>query len=133
MPLPVTTRRYARNHVWAELDGDLAVIGLSARAIEGLGELSSFAFRVQPGDELAPGQCFAVLESAKAEVELFTPLGGSVDRVHTALELRPDLIADDCYGEGWMLALRPGDPSEHAGLLDAIAYSELLKTSAHRD
>lgn len=133
MPPMVPTRRYARNHVWAELDGELAVIGLSARAIDGLGELSSFTFRVQPGDELAPGQCFAVLESAKAEVELFTPLGGAVDRVHASLEVRPELISDDCYGEGWMLALRPGDPGEHAALLDAVAYSELLKTAAHRD
>jgi glycine cleavage system H protein len=126
----VSTRRYARNHVWAELDGDSVLVGLSARALDQIGEITEFSLRVQPGDELAPGQCFAVLESAKAEVELFTPLSGAVVRVHEGLDLSPSLITEDCYGEGWMIAVRPPDLSEYSALLDAEAYSELLKTAA---
>jgi len=126
----VPSRRYARNHVWAELDGDSVVVGLSARALDQLGEVTDFALRVQPGDELAPGQCFAVLESAKAEIELFTPLSGAVVRVHEGLDLTPATISEDCYGEGWMIAVQPLDLSEFAALLDAEAYSELLKTAA---
>ena len=126
-------RRYARNHVWARLDGDAVLIGLSARALEQLGEITGFSLRARPGDELAGGQCFAALESDKAEVELFTPVGGAVVRVHEALELRPEVIGDDCYGDGWMLELRPGDLGEWNSLLDPVAYSELLKTATHRD
>lgn len=130
--LSASPRRYSRHHVWAEPDGDLLVLGLSARALEGLGEISSFSFRVRPGDELEAGACFGALESAKAEVELFTPIGGTVTRVHETLEVCPDPIEGDCYGEGWMLALRPHDPAELAALLDAEAYSELLKTGSLR-
>jgi glycine cleavage system H protein len=125
----VSTRRYARNHVWAELDGDCVVVGLSTRALEQLGEITDFALRIQPGAELGPGECFAVLESTKAEVELFTPVSGAVVRVHEGLDLHPERINDDCYGEGWMIALRPPDLTEFGALLDAVAYSELLKTS----
>jgi glycine cleavage system H protein len=126
----VSTRRYARNHVWAELDGDCILVGLSARALEQLGEITDFSLRVQPGSELGPGQCFAVLESAKAEIELYTPLSGSVERVHEDLDLHPEQITDDCYGAGWMIALKPPDLVEFGALLDAVAYSELLKTSS---
>ena len=122
------TRRYARNHVWANLDGERVVIGLSTRAVDQLGEISEFALRVAPGDELAQGQCFAVLESAKAEVELFTPISGLVVSVHEGLDLSPGTINDDCYGEGWMIAVTPPDLGEYSALLDAEAYSELLKT-----
>lgn len=125
-------RRYARNHIWAELDGERVLVGLSARAVEQLGEVTAFALRVQPGEELASGQCFAALESAKAEVELFSPLSGAIDSVHESLELHPELLADDCYGEGWMIALRPHDLAEFTALLDAESYSELLKTASHR-
>lgn len=124
-------RRYARNHVWARLDGEQIVIGLSARAVEQLGAITGFTLRARPGDELSGGECFAALESDKAEVELFTPVGGEVVRVHESLELRPDEIGDDCYGDGWMLAVRPADLTEWSALLDPVAYSELLKTSTH--
>lgn len=125
-------RRYARNHIWAELDGERVIVGLSARAVEQLGEVTAFALRVQPGEELAAGQCFASLESAKAEVELFSPLSGAIDSVHESLAVHPELLAEDCYGEGWMIALRPADPAEFTALLDAESYSELLKTASHR-
>ncbi|HEY8379501.1 MAG TPA: glycine cleavage system protein H [Nannocystis sp.] len=127
----MTRRRYARNHVWAELDGDSnIVVGLSARAIEQLGRITDFSLRVQPGAELGPGECFAVVESDKAEVELFTPVSGAVVRVNSELDFQPERISDDCYGEGWMIALRPPDLSEYDALLDALAYSELLKTAS---
>ena len=125
-------RRYARNHIWAELDGERVLVGLSARAIEQLGEMTSFALRVQPGEELQSGQCFATLESAKAEVELFSPLSGLIESVHESLEVHPELLADDCYGEGWMIAVRNFDLAEFTALLDAESYSELLKTASHR-
>lgn len=124
------SRRYARNHVWAKLDGERLLIGLSARAIEQLGEITGFTLRARPGEALAVGQCFAALESDKAEVELFTPVGGDVVHVHEGLELHPELIGEDPYGDGWMLELRPADLAEWSALLDAEAYSELLKTAS---
>lgn len=125
-------RRYTRDHAWIEPDGELWVVGLTARAIEQLGELSAVHLRVAPDEALAHGQCFAAVESVKAEVELHAPLSGAVVRVNHELELHPERLSDDCYGEGWMIALRPSDAAELATLLDAEAYSELLKTAAHR-
>ena len=119
--------------MWARLEGEQLVIGLTARALEQVGEIAGFTLRARPGDELRGGQCFGALEGDRAEVELFTPVGGVVERVHEALELNPDAIGDDCYGHGWMLAVRPGDLAEWSALLDPVAYSELLKTSTHRD
>ena len=48
--------------------------------------------------------------------------------VHEALAHAPGRLHDDCYHDGWLLHLEAGDAGEFSGLLDAAAYSELLKT-----
>ena len=61
---------------------------------------------------------FAVVERA---------LGVLVE--HDALGSRPELVNEDCYGEGWMLVVRAaGDAT--AGLLDAAAYAKYVAERA---
>ncbi len=127
MPLE---RRYSRDHCWAERrDGSLWV-GLTAHAIERLGQLRHLQLSAQPGQVLPAGGVFGNLESDKTVIELYTPVGGRVLAVHEALLRAPEQLQEDCYLEGWLLRLEPGESAEFSGLLDASAYSLLLKTRA---
>jgi glycine cleavage system H protein len=66
-------------------------------------------------------------------VDLYTPVGGRVLAVHEALAHAPERLHDDCYHDGWLLRLEANDSGERgefSQLLDAAAYSELLKTRA---
>ena len=63
-------------------------------------------------------------------IDLYSPIGGRVLAINEALVRAPELLQDDCYLEGWLLRLEPADPGEFLGLLDATAYSLLLKTRA---
>jgi glycine cleavage system H protein len=127
-------RRYSRDHTWAERRDGALLVGLTAYAIDRLGTLVHLTLSVTPDQRLAPGEIIGNVESDKAVVDLFTPVGGRVLAVHEDLAHDPARLHDDCYGEGWLLRLAepdPGDSLAHrddfAGLLDASQYNELLK------
>lgn len=127
MPLE---RRYSRDHSWAERRDGALWVGLTAHAIERLGRLSQLQISAQPGQVLPADAVFGNLESDKTVIELYTPVGGRVLAVNEALLRAPGRLQEDCYLEGWLLQLEPGESAEFSGLLDASAYSLLLKTRA---
>lgn len=123
-------RRYSRDHCWAaRRDGSLWV-GLTAHAIERLGRLTQLQLTARPDQALQAGDGFGALESDKTVIELYSPVGGRVLAIHEALLRAPERLQEDCYGEGWLLQLEPGEPGEFAALLDASAYSLLLTARA---
>lgn len=124
-------RRYSRDHTWVERRDGHLWIGLTAYAVDRLGALKHLQLAVAVEQQLTGGQAFGSIESDKAVVDLYTPVGGRVLAVHEALAHAPGRLHDDCYHDGWLLQLEPaGELGEFSGLLDAAAYSELLKTRA---
>ncbi len=78
-----------------------------------------------PGTDVLSGEPIGLVESSSAVCDVLSPLSGIVVEVNPALESFPDRITSDPYGDGWLLDLRPSDPSEVASLLDADAYSRI--------
>jgi glycine cleavage system H protein len=123
-------RRYSRDHSWAERRDGALWVGLTAHAIERLGRLTTLQLSAAPGQELPVGGLFGSLESDKTVIELYTPVGGRVLAINEALVRAPERLQEDSYLEGWLLQLEPGEAGEFSGLIDASAYSLLLKTRA---
>lgn len=128
-------RRYSRDHTWAERRDGALLVGLTAYAIDRLGTLVHLTLDVTPDQVLAPGEIIGNIESDKAVVDLFTPVGGRVLAVHEDLVHAPARLHEDCYSEGWLLRLSESDAPESspteprddfAGLLDATQYHEFL-------
>jgi glycine cleavage system H protein len=126
-----TDRQYTKDHEWAIEEGDLVVIGITAYALDQLGDITLVNIDVKPGDTILAGKAFGTIESVKTLSDLFAPVSGKVARVNVHLETRPELVNEDCYGKAWMIAISPSDKGELRALLDHTAYSELLKTAAH--
>ena len=118
--------RYSRSHEWAKVDGDKVRVGISDYAQSQLGDIV-FVELPGVGDRFEKGQEFGTVESVKAVAEVYLPVGGEVAAVNEALADAPELVNKDPYGQGWMLELIPGDPSEADALLDRGAYLENLK------
>ena len=118
--------RYSRSHEWARVDGDKVRVGISDYAQSQLGDIV-FVELPGVGDRFEKGQEFGTVESVKAVAEVYVPVGGEVAAVNEALADAPELVNKDPYGQGWMLELVPGDPSEADALLDRGAYLENLK------
>ena len=113
--------RYLDSHEYVRLEGEIATIGVSAFAIDQLGDIV-FLELPEVGDELQIGESFGTIESVKAVEDLYPPVSGTViERNEPALET-PESIAEDPYGEGWLLKVRVDNPDDE--LEETISATE---------
>lgn len=115
-------RRYADSHETVRLEGDLVRLGLSAFAVDQLGDIV-FVELPDVGAQVRQGQSFGTVESVKAVEELVAPISGVVAARNEAVLASPEELQNDPYGEGWLLLLKPADPGQLEGLLDAASYA----------
>lgn len=123
-------RRYTKDHEWARREGDKLRVGITAYAVEQLGDVTLVDLP-QPATKLRAGAHFGDIESVKAVSELFAPVSGEVLEINKELERNPERVNESPYEQGWMVLLKPDSPSEFDALLDASAYAEFLASLAH--
>ena len=113
--------RYSAEDEWTRQDEDRFVIGVTDYAQEQLGDIV-FVELPELGAQLTRGEPFGVIESVKAVADLYAPVSGEVIALNDGLDGSPEAANEDCYGEGWIIAIRPEREDELAELLDAAAY-----------
>ena len=120
--------KYTKEHEWARVQGNTAVIGVTAHAQEALGDVV-YVELPKVGATITAGKQFGVIESTKAVSELYAPVTGKVVKVNDALSNKPDTVNSDPYGAGWIVEVELSDTNQVAGLLSADAYADLLKNA----
>jgi len=124
------TAKYSKSHEWVILDGEEAVIGISDFAVKQLTDL--VYIELPPvGKSFSAGEEFGVVESVKAASDLYAPIGGEVTAANTDLEEDLAVLSDDPFGKGWMIKLKPADPSEIEALMDRAAYEAHCQSESH--
>lgn len=118
--------KYAKSHEWIRVEGKYAYVGLTAFAVSELGDISFVDIDCE-GDEIGQEEMFGAVEAVKTVSDVFMPVGGKILEVNPAVLDNPELLNNDCYGEGWLLKIEMSDPSELDVLLDADAYKEIAK------
>jgi glycine cleavage system H protein len=113
--------RYANSHEYARADADLVRVGISAYAVDQLGDIV-FVDLPGPGTEIKQGTAFGTVESVKAVEDLVAPITGVVHSRNDAVLDTPEQLQNDPYGAGWLLLVRPADPAQLEGLMDADSY-----------
>ncbi len=112
--------KYLDSHEYVRLDGEIGTIGLSAFAIDQLGDIV-FLELPDIGEALESGETFGTIESVKAVEDLYSPISGTViDRNEILIET-PEAIAEDPYGESWLLKVRLENPDE---ILDEVLSAD---------
>jgi glycine cleavage system H protein len=117
--------RYHREHDWARIDGDEAVLGITWFAQDALGELVHY----EPPDEgstVTKDSSYGEVESVKAVSDVIAPLSGEVIEVNQSVVDAPETVNEDPYGQGWLIRIRLTDASEADSLLDADAYRGII-------
>jgi len=122
--------KYTKDHEWAKVDGNVVTVGITAFAVEQLGDVTLVDLPAV-GKTLEAGKAFGVVESVKSVSDLFAPLSGKVVAVNGALADHPELVNEEPYGKGWMVKIEVADASALASLLDAAAYSKHVEASSH--
>ena len=118
---------YTEQHEWIKVDGEIAVVGISDHAQMHLGEIT-YVELPETGMTVDGGGELAVVESSKAASDVYSPVSGEVTEINDELESAPELINDDCYGQGWICKMKISDPTELEKLIDSSAYEAFLDT-----
>ena len=101
--------------------GDPVEIGITDYA---QGELGDIVYIELPkvGTKFGKHDVFGTIEAVKAVSELFSPIAGEVVAINDRLDKEPALVNTDPYGEGWMIKIKPSDPSAVDALMKPDAY-----------
>lgn len=118
--------KYLDSHEYVRLDGEIATIGLSAFAIDQLGDIVHLELP-EVGDALEKEESFGSIESVKAVEDLYPPVAGTVIERNEELLGEPENIGDDPYGEGWLVKVRIDSNEDLEGLLSASEYRAQLE------
>ena len=114
--------RFADSHEYAHLDGELIRVGISAFAVDQLGDIV-FVDLPDVGASLDKGTSFGSVESVKAVEDMYAPIAGEVVERNEAVLASPEELQNDPHGAGWLLVVRPSDPAQLESLLDSATYS----------
>ena len=116
--------KYAKSHEWVRVSGEIATVGISDHAQH---ELTDVVFVELPpvGRVLKSGEGAAVVESVKTASDVYSPVGGEVVEVNSAVVDNPALVNTAPYAEGWFFKVRLNSPGELNQLLSAAEYGAL--------
>jgi glycine cleavage system H protein len=120
--------KYHKEHDWARIEGDEAVLGITWFAQDALGELVHYE-PPNEGDTISRDAAYGEVESVKAVSDVVAPLSGEVLEVNAKVVDEPETVNEDPYGDGWLIRIRLGDPSEADALLDVAAYKQVVAES----
>jgi len=116
---------YTEDHEWLQVDDGTAIVGITDFAQSELGDI--VFVEIEPeGTELGQGEVFGTVEAVKTVSELYMPVSGTITAFNDELELEPELVNDDPYGDGWMVEMELADEGELEDLMDASAYDEYI-------
>ena len=122
--------RYTKSHEWVRRLDDDMMVGITAHAQE---ELRDVVYVELPpvGKAVKQAEAVAVVESVKAAFDIYAPISGTITKHNTALQKSPQIVNQDCYGQGWFFAIKPSNQAEWNALLTATVYAQLIQAEAH--
>lgn len=122
--------RYTKTHEWLKIDGDVATVGITAHAVELLGDLV-FLDLPEPDATVTREERFAEIESTKAVEDIYSPVTGEVVEVNSAISDELENLKDSPYESGWMIKIRMSNPDETTGLMTANDYQAHVDAEEH--
>ena len=121
------TKYYSKSHEWVKVEGDEAVVGISAYAAKELGDITYVELPKVSSDVIV-GDSIGVVESVKAASDVYSPLSGTVNAVNKNLEDDPGLVSSSPEDKGWMYKLENIDSDELEDLMSEEEYAKYLKS-----
>jgi glycine cleavage system H protein len=124
---------YSDAGIWITVQGSGARLGLTDFAQQVNGDIA-FANVRPAGTRLAAGDEFASIETVKVNLGIPAPVRGNIVGVNESLADAPELINQDPYGSGWLADVDLVNwDTDKAGLMDARAYLEFVRTQAESE
>jgi glycine cleavage system H protein len=121
-----TSFKYTKDHEWIDAQGATATIGVTAYAVEQLGDIVHIDLP-EVGKTYKAGDSFGTIESTKTVSDLYMPVAGKVTAVNGAVKGSPESLQTDSYKNGWLVKIELSNPADATKLMDAAAYESFIK------
>jgi glycine cleavage system H protein len=123
-----TELRYTKDHEWVRVEGSRARVGITDYAQDALGDVV-YVDLPEIGAEVTADNAFGEVESTKSVSDVFSPVSGTIVERNPLVDEHPELVNEQPYGDGWLIAIDLSDPSQLDALMDSVAYSSLVEGS----
>ncbi len=117
--------RYTKEHEWARPENGRVRVGITDYAQDALGDVV-YVDLPEVGATVTAEQPLGEVESTKSVSDIFSPVSGTIAERNPLLEERPELVNQQPYGDGWLVAIDVPNPSQLEDLLDAQAYRSFV-------
>jgi glycine cleavage system H protein len=117
--------KYSKEHEWVAVEDTVATVGITDHAQEQLGEIVYIELPAV-GEKVSKDDPFGVIESVKAVSDIYAPVSGTVIEINEDLPESPEVVNEDCYGDGWLIKVRISDTADFDDLMEASEYEEMV-------
>ena len=118
---------FTEDHVWVEIRGDEATVGISQHAADELGDIDYIELPLEDEDIIV-GDDIGLLESTVDSMAIYAPLSGTILAVNEELENEPSLISEFPEDKGWICKINNIDDSELDDMMNEVSYKKYLRT-----
>ena len=122
---------FTEDHVWVEIRGDEATVGISQHAADELGDIDYIELPLEDEDIIV-GDDIGLLESTVDSMAIYAPLSGTILTVNEELENEPSLISEFPEDKGWICKINNIDDSELDDMMNEVSYKKYLRTMNKR-
>jgi glycine cleavage system H protein len=126
--------KYSETHEWIKYNEKKkeATIGITDYAVKQLSDLVHLELP-KVGDTLEQGAPFGEIESVKTVADLVSPLSGKVLEVNKEVAADLDILKEEPFEDGWLIKIKPSDPSELESLMTKKEYEEFLESAEEEE
>ena len=118
--------RYIDSHEYISVEDDVATIGITAFAVDQLGDIV-FVDLPDEGDSVEKGDTCGSVESVKAVEDLYAPVSGTVVAINEAMVDSPEDIADDPYGDAWLMKIQMSNLDDLDDTMSSDDYKAMVE------
>lgn len=117
--------RYTKEHEWVEeIAPNRFRIGITDYAQSALGDIVYIQLPKAASVVTANSVCGEV-ESTKSVSEIYAPISGTIVVINEKLDINPEVINSDPYGQGWIAEIEIAGTALSETLLSAQDYQKL--------
>ena len=122
--------KYSESHEWIKYNAKTkeATVGITDYAVKQLADLVHIDLP-KVGDNAKQGDPFGEIESVKTVADLISPLTGKIIEVNKDIAGDLDTLKEEPFEDGWLVRIKPSDPSELESLMTKKEYEEFLESS----
>lgn len=99
------------DHMWLSVNDGIVTVGIIEEAAEDLSDDVNLSLP-EEDDIVMRGKICGHIESANGNLNLYSPVSGTIVELNEAITDNPDLIIEDPTDEGWLFRVEAEDPSQ---------------------